>query len=221
MEHQEKLRTYLDRAFSTAPDSAAVREAKAEIYSDLTEKYQALLESGHSPESAYHATIAGIGDIFQLVDSMGGASAAQAQPITAQKVPAQPAAPGSSARPRKVLLPLLAGGAVLLLLLLDLFNPPGPKSALRYAPLLLAGLFALLVLVYVLRNRPAAPAASGALWYRVLIAGIWLLALLLCVFFGTKPHLRRLIWFVLLIALALHGVVRNALVLRGGDEHID
>lgn len=68
MDYEQRLGAYLDRAFAGAAPTTQVYDAKAELLADLVEKYRTFLAQGKSPQGAYEATIASIGDIFEVVD---------------------------------------------------------------------------------------------------------------------------------------------------------
>ena len=64
---EDKLRKHIDNLFAeTAPTKKAV-ELKEEMIQNLSDKYQDLIAEGKSEEAAYNITIAGIGDISDLL----------------------------------------------------------------------------------------------------------------------------------------------------------
>ena len=74
MDYEQRLGAYLDRAFAGAEPTAQVDEAKAELLADLVDKHRTLVAQGQSPQGAYEITIAGVGDIFEVVDQVSGGS---------------------------------------------------------------------------------------------------------------------------------------------------
>ena len=80
MDYEQRLHDYVDRAFAGTTPSPAVREAKSELTADLVDKYRTLVAQGHSPSGAYEATIAGVGDIFEVVDQASGGTWPPAPP---------------------------------------------------------------------------------------------------------------------------------------------
>lgn len=75
MSGEEKICHYINRAFAGCPAGQQTEEAKEALCADLLEKYRALLETGYAPETAYQTTISGVGDIFEVVDSVTGRQA--------------------------------------------------------------------------------------------------------------------------------------------------
>lgn len=222
MDYYQKIHGYLERAFASAPDTEKVRETKAELNADLMDKYNALLTEGHSPESAYQSTIGSIGDIFALVDNLteddGVAEARHA-----------PASPVDKSMPylwRAVpFAPMVMAGVLLLFLLLDLFVSPGPRSVLRGAPYLLFGLGALFFIAYLwmARQRKARPVGDGirAKWYPAFVYILWGVSILACLILSGTPHLRRLPFIILIVALAVHGLVNSVITHAEGVEQHD
>lgn len=74
MDYERRLRAYVDRAFAGTTETTPVRQAKTELTADLVDKYRTLVAQGQSLPVAYESTIAGVGDVFELVDQVGGAS---------------------------------------------------------------------------------------------------------------------------------------------------
>lgn len=66
----EKLRGYIDELFSDAPLTKKTVEVKEEILQNLTEKYNDLIAEGKSEDAAYNITVAGIGDISELIQEL-------------------------------------------------------------------------------------------------------------------------------------------------------
>lgn len=65
-----KLKDYIDMIFADAADSEKVRELKEEMYANVCDKYDDLIAEGKSPAAAYNISIASIGDISELIDSV-------------------------------------------------------------------------------------------------------------------------------------------------------
>ncbi len=65
---KDRLKEYLERAFSGAADTTKNHELKEEILSNLYEKYDGFIEEGMDEESAYQATVNSIGDLSSLFD---------------------------------------------------------------------------------------------------------------------------------------------------------
>lgn len=70
MEH--KLRDYIESLFATAPKTHQAYELKEEIIRNTIERYHDLLAEGKTQSEAYNLAIAGIGDINELIEALGG-----------------------------------------------------------------------------------------------------------------------------------------------------
>jgi len=73
----EKLRNYIDGLFATAPSTVRAVELKEEMYQNLLDKYNDLINEGKSEESAYNIAIASIGDVDSLIGSLSGEKRAE------------------------------------------------------------------------------------------------------------------------------------------------
>ena len=73
---KEQLKAYIDTVFSDAeeraPGSERLAELKEEMLHNLYEKYDDLVAAGKSPAAAYHSSVASVGDISELLDSISG-----------------------------------------------------------------------------------------------------------------------------------------------------
>ena len=67
---KNRIKDYIDLIFADAPDCARTREMKEEMYANVCDRYDDLLRKGKSEAAAYNASIAGIGDISELIDSI-------------------------------------------------------------------------------------------------------------------------------------------------------
>lgn len=68
----EKLRHYIDDLFANAPSTVRAVELKEEMYQNLTDKYNDLINEGKSEESAYNIAVASIGDVDSLIQGLSG-----------------------------------------------------------------------------------------------------------------------------------------------------
>lgn len=68
----EKLRHYIDDLFANAPSTVRAVELKEEMYQNLLDKYNDLINEGKSEESAFNIAIASIGDVDSLMGSLSG-----------------------------------------------------------------------------------------------------------------------------------------------------
>ncbi len=79
---KHKLKEYIDTVFADAerrsPRNERIAELKEEILCNLEDKYDDLIASGRTPAVAYNIAIAGVGDISELLDSIGGGTAQSA-----------------------------------------------------------------------------------------------------------------------------------------------
>ena len=66
----EKLRAYIEELFKNAPKTKQTVEIKEEILRNSIDRYNDLLKEGRTPEAAYNISVAGIGDVSHLIDSM-------------------------------------------------------------------------------------------------------------------------------------------------------
>ncbi|EUJ43626.1 pentapeptide repeat-containing protein [Paenilisteria rocourtiae] len=67
----EKLIGYIDGQFSAYEDTTEISELKEELVHDLQEKYDELEEQGYDEEEAYELTIHSLGDISEVIESIG------------------------------------------------------------------------------------------------------------------------------------------------------
>jgi hypothetical protein len=67
---QERLRKYVDSLFKDVPLTKSIVELKEEMIQNLYEKYQDLLKSGKTEETAFNNVISGIGDVSSLIYDM-------------------------------------------------------------------------------------------------------------------------------------------------------
>ena len=66
----EKLRAYVEELFKNAPKTKQIVVIKEEILQNTMDRYNDLIKEGRSPEAAYNISVAGIGDVSHLIDSM-------------------------------------------------------------------------------------------------------------------------------------------------------
>ncbi len=67
---KNKLKAYIEQIFFDAPNIPHTRELKEEMYSNICDRYDDLLAEGKTESAAYNITIAGIGDISELIDEL-------------------------------------------------------------------------------------------------------------------------------------------------------
>ena len=64
---EDKLRSYVEELFKTAPPTRKTVELREEMLQNLTEKYHDLIAEGKTPEAAYNIAVAGLGDVDSLI----------------------------------------------------------------------------------------------------------------------------------------------------------
>ena len=67
---ENRIRTYVEELFESAPHTKKVYELKEELLANLIEKYNDLVQKGCADEQAYSIVIEGIGDVDELIYSM-------------------------------------------------------------------------------------------------------------------------------------------------------
>lgn len=67
---KEKLKDYIEMIFADAPDCLRTRELKEEMYANVCDKYDDLISEGKGEAAAYNISVASIGDISELIDSI-------------------------------------------------------------------------------------------------------------------------------------------------------
>ena len=75
----EKLRHYIDDLFANAPSTVRAVELKEEMYQNLMDKYNDLINEGKSVESAYNIAVASIGDVDSLISGLSGEKRAESE----------------------------------------------------------------------------------------------------------------------------------------------
>lgn len=73
----EKLRSYIDSLFESAPKTVRAVELKEEMLQNLTDKYNDLIGQGKSEEAAYNIAVASIGDVDALIAGLSGEKPAE------------------------------------------------------------------------------------------------------------------------------------------------
>lgn len=68
---RDNLKGYIDLLFAGAPQTAQAAETKAEILQNTLDKYDDLIDQGETPQAAYSAALAGIGDVSELLTGTG------------------------------------------------------------------------------------------------------------------------------------------------------
>lgn len=71
----EKLQKRVDDLFKNAPNTKRAEELKEELMANLIDRYNDLTAAGKSEDEAIEITIEGIGDVNELIRSIGGEAA--------------------------------------------------------------------------------------------------------------------------------------------------
>ena len=69
---KSKIRMYVEALFDNAMKTEEVIELREEILQNVIDKYEDLVSAGKSENEAYSTAVSGIGDINELLRSMGG-----------------------------------------------------------------------------------------------------------------------------------------------------
>lgn len=75
---ETRIRAYIESLFRGAYPSQKTVELKEEMIQNLIEKYNGLLAEGKSSEAAYNISVASIGDVSELINSLNNSAS---QPI--------------------------------------------------------------------------------------------------------------------------------------------
>ena len=67
---KERIKEYIDLIFAEAPECAKTREMKEEMFANVSERYDDLINEGKSEAVAYNICISGIGDISELIEDI-------------------------------------------------------------------------------------------------------------------------------------------------------
>ncbi|MBO5898724.1 MAG: hypothetical protein J6R04_06915 [Clostridia bacterium] len=77
---QAKIHAHIDRLFASVPADERVSEVKLELYMNTIDRYNDLVNEGKSPDEAYAEVIGGIGDVDEILDSLGYPTQQEASP---------------------------------------------------------------------------------------------------------------------------------------------
>ena len=85
--NEYRIRQHIERLFAAAPTTAQAYNMREEMIMNTIERYHDGIANGYTPDQAYAAAIGGIGDVSELIKSLGGGE--QSAQNTAQQ-PVQP-----------------------------------------------------------------------------------------------------------------------------------
>ncbi len=219
MTGEDRIRNYINRAFSGAPQTEIVLEAKESLEANLMEKYQELLKQGNTPEAAYQTVIGTVGDIFEIVDS---AAEGDFDPdmdnweMEKEEGRELEFAPDGSVEN----LPFIGAGVCLVFFLLSYFLPIGPRIR-HFLPMVVLAAGAAVIL-YLFYARNSAYSNRNTLQKPdKLVAVIWAAAFLLFLLSINTRRLERITWLIPIAALACHQIAvlwRASCDLKKGEE---
>lgn len=81
--NEYRIRQHIERLFATAPTTAQAYNMREEMIMNTIERYHDGIAKGYTPDQAYAAAIGGIGDVSELIKSLGGGE--QSTQSTAQQ----------------------------------------------------------------------------------------------------------------------------------------
>lgn len=85
--NEYRIRQHIERLFAAAPTTAQAYNMREEMIMNTIERYHDGIAKGYTPDQAYAAAIGGIGDVSELIKSLGGGEQ------SAQNTPQQPVQP--------------------------------------------------------------------------------------------------------------------------------
>ena len=85
--NEYRIRQHIERLFATAPTTAQAYNMREEMIMNTIERYHDGIAKGYTPDQAYAAAIGGIGDVSELIKSLGGGEQ------STQNTPQQPVQP--------------------------------------------------------------------------------------------------------------------------------
>lgn len=70
--NEYRIRQHIERLFAAAPTTAQAYNMREEMIMNTIERYHDGIAKGYTPDQAYAAAIGGIGDVSELIKSLGG-----------------------------------------------------------------------------------------------------------------------------------------------------
>ena len=77
--NEYRIRQHIERLFAAAPTTAQAYNMREEMIMNTIERYHDGIAKGYTPDQAYAAAIGGIGDVSELIKSLGGGTQGTAQ----------------------------------------------------------------------------------------------------------------------------------------------
>jgi len=204
---RETIKKYVEELFQAAPSTRRARELKDELLTNLTDRYDDLVEAGEDPQIAYAKVIDGIGDVEELIAMLEEQDFLN--PVTQEKQRQKSA--------------LLVSGAVgiYILAIIPTFIRPG-RAGTVVALIMVAA--ATMLLVYNGMSRPRYNKTDDSLvedfkeWNQgksqrkaamaAIQSLIWTIAVIVYLLCGFLLHLWHIAWIAFLVAVAVNQVIR-------------
>lgn len=83
--NENRIRQHIEKLFAAAPNTAQANDLREEMIMNTIERYHDAINSGKDPEQAYSAAINSIGDVSELIASLGGQASSPAPAAPAQQ----------------------------------------------------------------------------------------------------------------------------------------
>lgn len=77
--NEYRIRQHMERLFAAAPTTVQAYNMREEMIMNTIERYHDGIAKGYTPDQAYAAAIGGIGDVSELIKSLGGGTQGTAQ----------------------------------------------------------------------------------------------------------------------------------------------
>ncbi len=105
--NEYRIRQHIERLFAAAPTTAQAYNMREEMIMNTIERYHDGIAKGYTPDQAYAAAIGGIGDVSELVKSLGGGEQ------SAQNTPQQPQKKSNVGKVIAIIAAVLCGTVLL------------------------------------------------------------------------------------------------------------
>lgn len=112
--NEYRIRQHIERLFATAPTTAQAYNMREEMIMNTIERYHDGIAKGYTPDQAYAAAIGGIGDVSELIKSLGGEQSAQNTPQQPVQPVQQPQKKSSVGKVIAIIAAVLCGTVLLI-----------------------------------------------------------------------------------------------------------
>lgn len=239
-----RLNAYLHGLFvgaeRKAPANQRLAELKEELLRNTEEKYDDLIAQGYSPEAAYNAVIAGVGDITDLIDSVAGKASpretADPPPFTGTPLTLEEREVLRKKQERKALLRSIAVAMYILcwvplVVLSTLMGDFGSTIGLTVMFLMIAGATAMTIYGNMTGTKAAENAKAcrddddddsddddddekRSPVYKAISGALWMLTVVAYVAVSNWTGAWHLTWLMFLMATALDNVIKAIFDMR-------